>query len=212
VKSANRTALAVLRLLAWDLRVATEVRIAEHIGSEYAVEPDAIRSVIRRLRRRQLLGSAVTPAPLPQLDEPIISWSYGRPAPDFEAVAWAAGERVRKTPSSRVRVLWSTAGALRIVGGVETRLRKPLQLEHDLGVASMYFACCRKTGDGVWCGEDAYRLSRRPTRGQKSPDAVLLDSEGGVTLVLDYLTAYSAPRLRKFHHYWAARRKPYQWW
>lgn len=202
----------VLRLLAWDLRVATDDQLAESVGREHDLTRRQMRAVTNRLRSRRLLASVVSPAPLPTLHDPIFTWSPGRPAPDFESVAWAAAERTRTTPTTRVRVLWSTADTLRMVGGVETRLRKPLQIEHDLGVAAMHFAFRRSIGDGVWCGEDAFRVWRRPTRGQKSPDAVVLDREGSVSLVLDYLTAYSAPRLRRFHHYWAARRKPYQWW
>lgn len=208
----KRAALEVLRLLAWDLRVATEEQIAQGVGTTHGMDPKVVRAVTKRLLRCGLLESIVLPAPLPKLDEPIASWTPSRPMPDFEAVSWSAAERIRKTPAIRVRALWSTGGALRVVGGVESQLRKPLQIEHDLGVASMYFACHRRVGDGQWCGEDAFRMCRRPTRGQRSPDAVLLDREGGVLLVLDYLTAYSAPRLRKFHHYWAARRTPYQWW
>lgn len=208
----REAALAALRLLAWDLRVATDDQLTRHIGGDHGLSREQMRAVTKRLRNRRLLSSALLPVALPALHEPIASWAPGDRVPDFEAVAWAAAERVRATPAQRVRVLWATAATLRAVGGVECRLRKPLQIEHDLGVSSMHFACRDSTNGDAWCGEDRYRLWRRPTRGQKSPDAVLLDAEGSVTLVLDYLTAYTVPRLRRFHHYWSARRKPYQWW
>lgn len=198
--------LQTLRLLSHDLRLATEGQL------ESAVE--GASSVVAELRRRGLVRTQLRPVVLPELREPIVRWAPGRPAPDFEAVAWAAGKRLEVTAIGRQRVTWATRRARRLVGGVAFGLRSPLQVDHDLGVAAIYVAL-RRSRPSVgrrWIGEDVYRRLRRPGRGQKTPDGVIVDGDGRLELVLDYLTRYPPARLRSFHRYWSDRRVPYEWW
>ena len=198
--------LQLLRVLSCDLRVATVVQLG-------AIWEGADRR-IQQLCRRGLVCTRFTPVALPELAGPTYRWRPGFPAPDFDAVAWTAAKRREETPVKRRLVVWATRSARRLVGGVGVGLRQPLQLEHDLGVAGIYFAKRRSDVSAAqrWCGEDAYRLLRRPTRGQKAPDGVLLCPEGHLQLVVDYLTRYPPGRLRSFHRFWSDRRVPYEWW
>lgn len=196
----------VLRLLSYDLRVATDRQID-------AVLPGANR-VLDSLSRRGLIATQARPVAIPDLREPVFSWRFPHPAPDFEAVAWASACRVDATRVRRERIVWATRRARRLVGGLGSGLRQPLQVEHDLGVTALYVARHRKhpTEAGRWCGEDAYSQLRRPARGDKRPDGVLLDENGRLLVVFDYLTRYPPARLRSFHNYWSEKRVPYEWW
>lgn len=214
----ERVERSVLQILTGQLRVATENQLTRAAMQSWSVSKPAALTVLRGLRRCRLLCSQRLPIALPELSGPLVSWRPGRLAPDFNAVAWSAAKRLADTRPRRQRVYWASPLATRRMGGGGGRLSKPLQVEHDLGVAAIYFARLRvdPTTTARWQGEDAYARLRRPTRGHKKPDAVLLttsdDNEGRFDLVLDYLSLYPPARLRAFHHYWSARNTRYEWW
>ena len=208
----------VLRLLCHQLRVATHGQLAGGLGQLCGVTVPLAASVLRRLRRQGLVGTQLIPLTIPELTEPIVTWKPTWPAPDFHAVAWAVRKRLVEADTGRERVYWASSLAVQRTGGTGGRLRKPLQIEHDLGVAAVFFARLGRdrTTPQRWQGEDAYCRLRRPTRGQKIPDAVLLASddanESRFEMVIDYLSLYPPARLRDFHRYWSARKTHYEWW
>ncbi len=214
MKHRQKIELAVLRLLSHQLRVATQQQLEGGVSLLCSVSPSEVAALLTHLRRRRLLGSCVVPLAVPALTDPMAIWRPSRPAPAFDAIAWAASARFATTQTRRERVYWAAPDATKIVGGVGGSLRKPLQIEHDLGVAEMFFAQLRRyPGSELrWQGEDAFCRLRRRSRGQKTPDAVLLDHKGRIKIVFDYLTQYSAIRLRDFHRYWSVRNTRYEWW
>ncbi len=204
----------VLQWLAYQLRVATMSQLAAALTIELGMTAAAVKRNLLYLARCGLLGKQVLPVAVPELTEPLLAWSPGQTVPDFEAVAWAARKRIALAVQRRETILWASDLATRRVGGMGGQLRKPLQVEHDLGVAAIYFARYQKTVGTTesWIGEDAYARLRRPGRGQKRPDAAIVDREGHIAKVLDYLSLYPPAHLRGFHHYWAARNTRYEWW
>ncbi len=204
----------VLKWLAYQLRVATMRQLTTALASQLAVTAPRAKSCLLRLSRSGQLGRKTLPVAIPKLTGPLVAWSPGQSAPDFEAIAWAARKRLAVAVQRREVVMWASDWATRRVGGIGGPLRKPLQVEHDLGVAAIFFArssSAFNTFDS-WLGEDQYARLRRPVRGQKRPDAVLVDKAGHLTLVLDYLSLYPPAHLRSFHHYWADRNTRYEWW
>ena len=187
---------------------------SDGLGSKFGINPSIAESSLRIATRRGLLGKQILPVAVPELSVPIVTWSPSQTPPAFEAVAWAVRKRLEQAAPKRVVVLWATDLATRRVGGVGGRLRKPLQVEHDLGVAAFYFARCQyaPASPEHWIGEDLYARLRPMVRNQKRPDAALVDREGHVVAALDYLSLYPPARLRSFHHYWAARNTRYEWW
>lgn len=208
----------VLGLLCHQLRVATHNQLTEGLGQLCGVPASAVASVLCRLRRQGYICAQLVPVTVPKLTVPVATWQPTRPAPNFNAVAWAARKRLAEVGTGREWVYWASRLATQRTGGVGGRLRKPLQIEHDLGVAAVFFArhILDPTSARQWQGEDAYCRLRRPTRGQKIPDAVLIsresNCEGRIETVLDYLSLYPPARLRDFHRYWSARNTRYEWW
>lgn len=145
--------------------------------------------------------------------EPIATWQLGLPLPDFDAVSWRLQRRWQIVPRP-VSVSWATSRAAELFGGVGGRLRQPLQLEHDLGTASVYFRRLQFAPDAAdaWIGEDIYRREHRPPRRFKVPDAVLLDGSGAVRLAVEFGGAYPAERVRSFHRFCVCQRLPYEIW
>lgn len=209
---------SVLEILARQLRIATQDQLIRGLEQSRRISARATLALLRRLKRRGLVCSQLLPIALPELSDPVASWRLGQPAPDFNAVAWAVAKRLAAARPQRQQVYWASPLATRRVGGVGGRLRSPLQIEHDLGVTELFFARQRSdiTTAARWLGEDAYARLRRPGRGQKKPDAVLLaangDLDGRIEIVLDYLSLYPPARLRSFHRYWSARNTRYEWW
>ena len=96
-------------------------------------------------------------------------------------------------------------------GKTRGELKNPLQATHDLGVAAvwLHFDAHEPELADAWQGEDLMAHTRR---GEKCPDAFIVDEAGEVTCVVEFGGAYDAERVRAFHHDCASRGLAYQIW
>jgi hypothetical protein len=113
-----------------------------------------------------------------------------------------------------VAVYWATRRAVCLVGGIGGPLRQRLQVQHDLGVAAVYFRILTTApvGGEQWIGEDVYRRDFVSSKRGKIPDAALLNSAGSIDRVIEIGGLYPPERLRTFHKYWSKRSIPYDLW
>jgi hypothetical protein len=196
----------VLDALTLRVRVADEGQLAAACG-------EGVPRRLSQLRMRGLLERGTVAVRRPAVESPVWVWNPGNAAPYAGRLAWTLQKRWKGISPQVVTVWWGTERAARLMGGVGGRLRQPLQVAHDLGVADIYFRrLAAGTPDGDWIGEDHYRREFRPRRGEKVADAVELDPSGGIARVIEFGGAYPARRVREFHRYWSRRQIPYELW
>jgi hypothetical protein len=196
--------LDILDLLTRRVRLATEEQLVELSGNS--------RGVCRRLVAAGLLHRAVIVAAVPELTGPLATWRPGQLPPRFAALAWKLEKRRRETPSRRTPIFWASQAAVRVVGGIGGHIRQPVQVEHDLGTTATYLRrhqlCPESTS--LWVSEDLCRLFQSQRR--KIPDAQLMSPEGVAELAIEFGGAYSASRLRTFHHSSSLQNLPWEIW
>lgn len=149
---------------------------------------------------------------LPPLDAPLVTWRPGDPAPDCGAVAYRLSSRWRERAARPTSVWIASEQTARLFGGVRRgALQQPTQATHDLGVAAVWlrFRALQPTWAAAWRGEDQLAHTRR---GEKLPDAFLVDGAGAVAAVIEFGGGYSAERVAAFHDDCAGRNLPYQLW
>lgn len=196
----------ILDVLTRRVRIAAEAQLEAAYGA-------GVPRRLAALRRRGFVSRASIAVRQIVVEGPLLVWSPGEPVPIAGPLAWKLQKRWTGLAPVVATLWWANAPAARLMGGVGGRLRQPLQVAHDLGVAAIY---CRG-GEGEnpyesWIGEDLYRREHRPRRGEKVADAVLLGEDGEVERVIEFGGAYPARRVREFHRYWSRRQVPYELW
>ena len=203
----SKTQMRLLIVLTWELRVGSETSLAAGLGLDVM----QLRSMAQRLRKQGLLNSWRTSSMRHDIFAPLAAFQRGDSLPDFSSLAWKLRKRWLQTPRIPTRIYWASAAATNLVGGVGGRIRQPLQVEHDLGVAEIW-AKRRKEADLTWISEDIFRSWYVRDARTKVPDALLVDAEAKtVKRVLEYGGQYSRQRLEAFHGYWSSR-APYEIW
>lgn len=165
-----------------------------------------------RLVRAGWLGRAVVTASLPELDGPLAVWRPGTEPPSFSELATILRRRDRDAVPRRIAVYWATEQAVEWVDGCGGKPRQPLQIQHDLGVAEVYFTrrLLDEQSERGWISEDIFReLNAGAT---KVPDALLLSPQGRPMLAIEFGGAYGRLRLMKFHRFCLSRNLPYEVW
>lgn len=203
----TKTQLRILTVLTWELRLAKDVQLALKLG----LSASQIRRMLRRLRNVGLLHSWTTSDLSHELAGPLVRFDRGDCRPDFGAVAWQLQSRWLHTRRARAQVIWASEAATKLVGGVGGRIRQPLQVQHDLGVAEIWSR--RPDEDGLkWISEDIFRRWYVRDARTKVPDALLINESGQtVKCAIEYGGQYSRRRLEAFHRYWSTR-CPYEIW
>lgn len=197
-------AAAILDLLAWRTRVATEGQLKLFS----ALKPRSLRRLlVHGLLHRQDLVVC-----LPELFVPLFAWMPGEDKPDCAALCWRLEQRRKQLRPRRERVFWASAQAQKLMGGGGAGLRQPMQVEHDLGTTAIYLRYWQEDPEIAqkWLGEDLYRLLHRPKG--KVPDAVYCNPDGVVQKAIEFAGAYSAARLAAFHRHCARLFIPYELW
>jgi len=150
--------------------------------------------------------------PLPQLTQPVFSWRPQEAIPNFDAVAYRLQVRWKSTPVRPCSAFVATERLAQHYGGRRSgELKHPLQATHDLGVAQIWLqlqATATAWAD-AWRGEDILAHTRR---GEKCPDAFIVNEQQEVFCVIEFGGAYSAERVRDFHEDCVQRNLPYQLW
>lgn len=171
------------------------------------------RRRLKRLAEQGLIDKTVVLArPTPVLESPLIRWNPGDAAPHFGQVAYQCQQRWQRRPARQCVVWFATEGASQLFGGVARgELKHPLQATHDLGVAAIWlrFHEVAPQWAEAWRGEDLLAHTRR---GEKLPDAFIVDGSGQVNCVVEFAGAYDAERVEAFHVDCVSRDLPYQMW
>ena len=150
--------------------------------------------------------------PTPELVEPLLSWTRSEATPDFGAVAYRTQQRWRHRPTRMCTVWIASEQSSRLYGGEHRgSLHNPLQATHDLGVAEVWLRLreVSPVWADAWRSEDQMAHTRR---GEKIPDAFIVDERDQVVWVIEFAGAYDAQRIRDFHDDCANRGLGYQLW
>lgn len=200
----------LLVILTWQLRI---------VADELVTNPEFNRShamTMRQLLRLEedgWLHRGQIAAAIPELDGELVTWTPREEQADFGKLSWCLKERGRRWQPRILRVCWSTAQAVTVFGGVGGRIRQPLQVQHDIGVAAMFFCRSAFAFDprSVWVGEDVVRRIKTDL-GTKVPDALLLGAGLTPRRAIEFGGSYSPGRLQKFHDFCESQRLPYEIW
>jgi hypothetical protein len=149
---------------------------------------------------------------LPPIQGPVCTWQPKQPTPHFGQIAYQLQSRWVRKAVRPLTAYIATERAAQLYGGRSRgELKNPLQATHDLGVAAVWLRLHRHTSQwaGAWCSED---LLAHTHRGEKVPDAFLLNNEGQAAWVIEFGGSYDAPRVQAFHDDCLERAIPYQIW
>ena len=170
----------------------------------------------RRLRILTAAGlvarAAVLARPLPVLLTPVATWKPGEVVPEMGVISHRLQSRWRKRPTRSCRAILATPQAAQLLGcHASGELTRPTQACHDLGVAAVWLHYDRTDPDraAAWRGEDVLAHTRR---GEKCPDAFLVDAQGRVQSVVEFGGDYGPERVRAFQLDCADRQLPYEIW
>jgi hypothetical protein len=200
----------IVQALVRKVRLFSQRQIAE---ARWQGEVGNARRRLQRLRQVKLVERITVQArTLPGLIEPLLVWMPGQPAPDFGQVAYRCQIRWPGRPLRPCAAWIATAKSARVFGGRNRgTLKQPTQAGHDLGVAAVWLRLrvMSPAWADAWRGEDLLAHTRR---GDKLPDAFLVDRGEQVQCVIEFGGAYDQVRVREFHEDCAARGLPYQLW
>ena len=200
----------ILQALVQKVRLFSQRQIAAHW---WHGELANARRRLQRLARNELLARMTVQArSVPALESPLASWQLGEAAPDFGKVAYRCQQRWRFRPTRPCTAWIVTERGAQLFGGVgRGDLKHPMQATHDLGVAAVWlrFREVAPQWAAAWRSEDLLAHTRR---GEKLPDAFLVDQTEQVVWVVEFGGGYDAERVQAFHQDCAARDLPYQLW
>jgi hypothetical protein len=155
---------------------------------------------------------SVQARPIQTLESPLVTWRPGETDPDFGAIAYRCRTPSRRLPSRLCTIWIASERSSQMFGGVRRgELKNPLQATHDLGVAAVWLRLHEVSPiwAAAWRSEDLLAHTRR---GEKIPDAFIVDEQQHVLWVIEYSGGYDAERIREFHIDCAERRLGYQLW
>lgn len=200
----------MLQLLCKKLRCASERQLLEATRAKGRA---AMKCQLRSLVRAGWLGRAVVTAAVPELDGRLVAWRPAEQMPSLDEVVRTLRRRDRDAEPVRTLIYWATEQAERFIGGRGGRPRQPLQIQHDLGVAAVYFTrqLLHHKAAVQWVSEDIFRELNLGKK-TKVPDAVLISPSGKPSLAIEFGGAYSVARLKKFHSFCQSQNLPYEIW
>lgn len=200
----------LLVILTWQLRLVAEEMVT---APEFNRSRAMTTRQLARLEQDGWLHRGQITAAIPDLDGELATWAPKLAHADFGSLSWCLKERTHRWQPRLLRVCWSTEQAVTVFGGVGGRIRQPLQVQHDIGVAAMFFCRSAFAFDprSVWVGEDVVRRIK-PDIGSKVPDALLIGAGLKPRRAIEFGGSYSPERLKKFHSFCQSNRLPYEIW
>jgi hypothetical protein len=200
----------IVQALVQKVRLFSQRQIVDYWWN--GEQPNARRRLRRLAECGLIIRMTVQARSALPIKSPLASWQPGEPAPDFGQVAYRCQQRWRHRPTRPCSAWIATEKAAQIFGGVQRGdLKNALQATHDLGVASVWLRL-RETAPQwayAWRGEDVLAHTRR---GEKLPDAFIVDESGQVIWVIEFGGGYDTERVKAFHQDCVHRALPYQLW
>jgi hypothetical protein len=200
----------LLLALAQRVRLFTLRQVALHWWAGEA--PNARRRLKQLVQAGLIERIEVNARTLPELTQPLIVWRPAMDQLDFNAVSYQLQRRWQSLPVRSCTAFIATSRTAAVYGGKNRgELKRPLQATHDLGVSEVWLQLRRTAVHwaNAWCGEDLLAHTRR---GEKCPDAFIVNDDRQVLCVIEFGGQYQAERLREFHLDCAERGLPYQVW
>jgi len=158
--------------------------------------------------RRIDVPARILPPPL----GPACRWAPGEPTPDLGAVAYRLKRRGQGRAPRMTAAFVATSRAARLLGGHRNgTLKNAIQATHDLGLAEVYLHYREHRPELLpsWRGEELFAPERR---GEKLPDALLVDTQDRPFRAVEYGGSYSRARLEAFHNDCMRRGLAYEVW
>lgn len=200
----------IAQALVQKVRLFSQRQVADHWWNG---ELTNARRRLKRLAHSGLVARITVQArPVPLLESPLVIWQPGNLAPDPGQIAYRCQQRWRTRPSRPCTAWIATERAAQLFGGVcRGELKHALQATHDLGVAAVWLRLRQVSPDWAvaWRSEDVLAHTRR---GQKLPDAFIVDQNEKVIWVIEFGGGYDTERVQAFHEDCAHRAIPYQLW
>lgn len=182
--------------LALKVRLLSLRQIADHWFN--GDQTNARRRMKQHIAADLIQRVEVQAKPLPELVKPVATWRSGDVALDYEAVAYQLQVRWKSTPVRPCSAFIATERLAQFYGGRNRgELKHPLQATHDLGVAQVWLQLHNNYPEWAqaWRGEDLLAHTRR---GEKVPDAFIVNASEEVCCVIEFGGSYSAERVRDF--------------
>lgn len=202
----------VLDALAFKVRMLSLDQVAR---AWWGSATDARRLARRRLAKLEDVGLVerreVLSRPLLELREPVSTWQPGDAEPDHGAISWKL--RMRWTEAPRVTmVVIASRRALNELGGRGGRLPNLGQETHDLHTSELYLRLLEADRERAarWVGEEHLKPQRQ--RGEKVPDALIVDQLGEPELAVEFAGCYPRRRVEAFHLDCVERGLAYELW
>ena len=198
--------------LVFKVRIFNEDQIAGYwwSGLNHPLRK-ARRKLAFMVKSRILYSHSLLSHPIIPLDAPLFEWRVGEPDPDYQAVSSRLKSRWTKDPR-RVTVYIPTRRIINQFGGPgESKLPILGQQTHDLHLSQVYLWYLRTRPEQAktWVGEEVFRGDRK---GEKLPDAMILDEAGAPKLVVEFGGTYDPMRVEAFHIDCKKRNLPYELW
>lgn len=200
----------ILETLTLKIRLATLEQISKRWWATSLRPKQATRARLRKLEDAGwLLRKRVNIHPLLSLHEPLQAWQPGNATPAFGKLAHRLRSRW-KEPMQLTTVYVATKRAAHVFGGFGGGFKHRNQLTHDVHVSAIYFMLLHteKNIEQRWSGEELLELGTE----EKRPDAMLFDSNGIPTEVIEFGGRYDARRIAAFHSFCQLRRIGYRLW
>lgn len=198
--------------LVFKVRILNEDQIA---GQWWAGLTHPLRKARRKLafmvQSRILYSHHLLSHPILPLDTPVSTWNVGDPDPDYSAVSTQLKRRWTK-PSRPMTVYIPTRQTIHQFGGPgESKLPILGQQNHDLHLSQVYlwYLQTRPELAKKWVGEEVFRGDRK---GEKLPDAMILDDADNPKVVVEFGGTYDPMRVEAFHTDCKKRNLPYELW
>jgi hypothetical protein len=144
------------------------------------------------------------------LEAPLLEWSPGELAPNFEKTSYRLKRRWALAPVATWCAIATRSSAVQF-GGFGGRFPRDSELTHDVHLSAIFLGLRRRSPEtaALWKSEAAIRREAGRARGPR-PDAFIELPTG--TRVVEFGGAYSASKLEAFHCYCESQGLPYELW
>lgn len=200
----------LLKALVLKVRLFSQRQIADQWWNG---ELANARRRLRLLAAQSLVNRiTVSVRTLPLIETPLLTWQPESPEPDFGQVAYQLQSRWKGRAVRSTTAYIATDRAAQLYGGtLRGQLKSPLQATHDLGVSAIWLQLARQAPEwaDAWRSEDLLAHTRR---GEKLPDAFIVNQAGETAWVIEFGGSYDPTRVLAFHEDCTVRNLPYQIW
>jgi hypothetical protein len=168
----------------------------EQLRRGWSLSESGAAEVARRLISTGLVEKTTVLSARPEeVTRPICSWSAPRAPPNMRSISYEAIKKWRRPPR-RMTVLYASAHAANLTGGISGRPKNPFQSQHALQITETFLAYRRNWPALAerWVLPEMLPRDSEFRRG-RIPDAYLVDPEGIPFRAIEIVGSYAVSRL-----------------